>query len=124
MQGLEDVGGLHELKVNGVQYNLKGDPTYQPGGKKHTPIISNGKTHGYKVEDVPAKVSGTITDVSSLDLVELQELKDCTVELKKPNGKVLVINHASFSGDLSVNGAEGEISFEFTGPGGKGELMP
>lgn len=40
MQGLEDVGGLHELKVNGVLYNLKGDPTYQPGGRKHTPILA------------------------------------------------------------------------------------
>lgn len=119
----EDVGGNHKLFVNGVQYNLKGDPEMDIGGKKRTPVMGHGKLHGYKVETVQARISGTITDTSDLDLVELRQLKDCTVKVEKPNGKVFVINHACFSGDQTENGAEGEIQFEFSGPPGK-ELMP
>ncbi len=124
MAVFDDVGGTHKLFVNGVQYNLKGDPTTDIGGKKRTPVIGvDGRCHGYKVETMPAKISGTITDTSDLDLVELRELSNATVKLEKPNGKVFVINGAAFSGDPSESGAEGEVSFEFSGPPAK-ELMP
>lgn len=120
----EDVGGVHKLYVNGVQYNLKGDPTTDIGGQKRTPVMGvDGRLHGYKVEVMPSKISGTITDTSNLDLIELRQLKNATVKLEKPNGKVFVINGAAFSGDPSESGAEGEVSFEFSGPPGK-ELAP
>lgn len=120
----EDVGGTHKLYVNGVQFNLKGDPTINVGGEKRTPIMGvDGRCHGYKVETMPASVSGTITDTSDLDLIALRQLKNATVKLEKPNGKVFVITGAAFSGDPSESGAEGEVSFEFSGPPGK-ELMP
>ena len=120
----EDVGGTHKLYINGVQYNLKGDPTTDIGGEKRTPIMDvDGRCHGYKVEVTPSKISGTITDTSDLDLIELRQLKNATVKLEKPNGKVFVITGAAFSGDPSESGAEGEISFELSGPPAK-ELKP
>ena len=116
----EDVGGVHKLYVNGIQFNLKGDPTIDIGGEKRTAIMGvDGRMHGYKLEVMPAKISGTITDTSDLDLIELRQLKNATVKLEKPNGKTLVINGAAFSGDQSESGAEGEIAFEFSGPPGK-----
>lgn len=120
----EDVGGVHKLYVNGVQYNLKGDPTIDVGGEKRTMIMGvDGRPHGYKLEVMPAVVSGTITDTSDLDIIELRQLHNATVKIEKPNGKTVIITGACFSGDPSENGAEGEISFEFSGPPAK-ELMP
>lgn len=120
----EDVGGLHKLFVNGVQFNLKGDPTIDIGGEKRTPIMGvDGRLHGYKVEKTVSKVSGTITDTSDLDIQELRELSNATVKIEKPNGKTFIMTGACFSGDPSESGAEGEISFEFSGAPAK-ELMP
>jgi hypothetical protein len=116
----EDVGGTHKLYVNGVQMNLKGDPTSDIGGQKRTPIMGvDGRMHGTSVVVMPAKISGTLTDTSELDIIELRQMKNATVKLEKPNGKALVIVGACFSGDPSNTGAEGEITFEFSGPPGE-----
>ena len=97
MGDYEDVGGAFELQVNGVVYNLKGQPTIEMGGIIREPILGpRGQLHGYKVIGTnPAKISGTITDTSALDIVELQQTKDATVTLQKPNGKKVVIDRKS-----------------------------
>lgn len=117
----DDVGGVFELKVNGRLYNLKGAPTIELGGMVRTPVLGNdGRLHGYKaVANNPGKISGTITDTNALDLVELQQIKNATVTVKKPNGKTVVLKNATFSVVASENGDEGEVSFEFQGPPAK-----
>ena len=120
----EDVGGTYKLYINGVQQNLKGDPTYDIGGIKRTPIMGvDGRIHGYKKETVMSKLSCTVTNTSELDIVELRQLKNATIKLEEPNGKTFIITGAAFSGDPSISGAEGEISCEFSGPPGE-ELKP
>ncbi len=121
MADFDDVGGVFELKVNGVLYNLKGQPTIELGGPNREPVLGpDGRLHGYKVTgNNPGKISGTITDTSDLDLVELQQIKDATVTVKKPNGKTVVLDHACFSVVASESGEEGEVSFEFQGPPAK-----
>ena len=120
----EDVGGTCKLFVNGVQYNLKGDPTYDVGGTKRTPIMGvDGRMHGYKKETVMSKLTCTITNTSELDIIELRQLNNATIKLEEPNGKTFVMMGGVFSGDPSVSGAEGEISCEFSGPPGE-ELAP
>jgi hypothetical protein len=117
---LEDVGGYYKLYVNCVQMNLKGDPSYDLGGEKRTPIMGiDGRVHGYKLEHTIGKLSGTITDTSELDIISLREMKNATVKLEKPNGKAVIWTDMAFSGDASGSGAEGEIAFEFSGSPGE-----
>ena len=117
---LEDVGGIFKLYVNGVQMNLKGDPTINIGGKQRTLIMgADGRAHGYQVKILKASVSGTLTDTSDLDLVLLRDMKNATVKIEKPNGKTVIINEAAFSGEADENGSEGEINFAFEGTPGE-----
>lgn len=117
---LEDVGGIFKLSVNGVQMNLKGDPTIDIGGKQRTLIMgADGRPHGYQVRNTKATVSGTFTDTSELDLVLLRDMKNATIKIEKPNGKTVIISNAAFSGTASESGAEGEIDFAFEGVPGK-----
>jgi hypothetical protein len=117
---LEDVGGIFKLYVNGVQMNLKGDPTIDIGGKQRTLLMgADGRAHGYQVRNTKASVSGTFTDTSDLDLVLLRDMKNATIKIEKPNGKTVIINDAAFSGDASESGAEGEINFAFEGTPGE-----
>lgn len=116
----EDVGGVHKLFVNGVQMNLKGDPTINLGGERREVITgADGRTHGYRVYKEPSVISGTITDTSDLDIKMIRSLKNATVKVEKPNGKTVIQTGACFSGDAAESGAEGEINFEFQGPEAK-----
>lgn len=117
---LQDVGGIFKLSVNGVQMNLKGDPTIDIGGKQRTLIMgADGRPHGYQVRVIKSNVSGTFTDTDDLDLVMLRDMKNATIKIEKPNGKTVIIPNACFSGDAVENGAEGEINFAFEGAPGK-----
>jgi len=120
---LQDIGGVHKLYVNSVEYILKGDPTFDVGGVKRTPIDTiSGKVFSKK-EIVHSSVSGTIVNTSELDLVALREMKDATIILACPNGKQVVFRNAFFTEDPSVSGSEGEVSFAFAADPAE-ELMP
>lgn len=110
---LEDIGGEHKLYIDSKEYILKGDPTYDLGGTKRTPIDTVGGKVFSKRETVHSSISGTIVNTSELDLVALREIKDATITLECPNGKVVVFKNAFFTEDLSVSGGEGEVSFAF-----------
>lgn len=120
---LEDIGGVHKLYINSVEYILKGDPTFDVGGVKRTPIDTiSGKVFSKK-EIVHSSISGTIVNTSALDLVALREIKDATIILECPNGKQVVFRNAFFTDDPSVSGSEGEVSFAFAADPAE-ELMP
>lgn len=113
---IEDIGGLHALKINGITYDMIGNPTYKPGGITRTPKMSKGKTVGYVVNtDNPAEITCTIANTSLVDLAGVQGIKDATVELLEPNGKNFVIEHATITEVVEVNGEEGEISLTIQG---------
>lgn len=113
---IEDIGGLHAIKINGITYDMIGSPNYKPGGEVRTPKMSQGKVVGYVVNpDNPAEITCTLANTSLIDLAGLQGVKDATVELLEPNGKNFVIEHAAITEVLEVNGEEGEISVTIQG---------
>lgn len=121
MDEIEVVGGEYEFKINGFRYNLKGHPNIEYGGKHYEPIIGpEGALLAYKcVANSPSKISVTLTDTSSLDIVELQQTKKATITLKKPNGKTFVMKNACCSAQVTESCEEGEVAVEFSaGPAG------
>lgn len=116
MDEIDVVGGEYEFKINGFQYNLKGHPNLEYGGKHYEPIIGpGGILLGYKcVGDSPSKISLTLVDLNSVDVVEIQQTKDATVTLKKPNGKTFVLEHACCSSPITENCEDGELAIEFS----------
>lgn len=117
MDEIEVVGGEYEFKVNGFIYNLKGHPNIEYGGKHYEPVIGpGGVVNGYKcVGENPSKISVTLTDTSDLDIVELQQIKNATITLRKPQGKTFVMTGASCSAPITESCEEGEVTVEFSG---------
>lgn len=106
------IGGRHRLYVNSDVYYLKGDPTYDIGGRLASVIDGNDGSF-IKEEYRGSRVSGTIAFTASLDLEKLRNFKDATVILECPNGQSIVFSEASFVDEQSVSGGEGEVSFAF-----------
>lgn len=124
MAQFDDVGGLYTMYVDGVEFPLKGDPEFDVGGDKRSVIRGvDGKLHGTKLEKVGSRISGTTTNTSELDIAAMRSTKDATILLNCPNGKVVNFPHCVFTGDPTVSGAEGEVSFEFEGDEAT-EMMP
>ena len=96
---------------------MKGHPNIEYGGKHYEPIIGpGGVVNGYKcVGENPSKISVTLTDTSDLDIVDLQQIKNATITLRKPQGKTFVMTGASCSAPITESCEEGEVTVEFSG---------
>lgn len=113
MASQKRVGGLLALKIDGNQYNAKGNFTYNLGRPKRTGVIGAEAVHGYSETPQLAFVEGEITDNDGLDLATLLDATDVVVTLQLGSGKVIVMNHSWFAGEGTGNTEEGNIGIRF-----------
>lgn len=119
MAGQKRVGGLIALKIDGNQYNAKGNFTYNLGKPKREGVVGAEAVHGFKETPQLAFVEGEITDNDGLDLATLLDATDIVVTLELGTGKVIVLNHAWFAGDGTGNTEEGNIAVRFEADSGE-----
>lgn len=113
MAGQKRVGGLIALKIDGNQYNSKGNFSYNLGRPKRDAVIGAEAIHGYKVTPQVAFIEGEITDNDGVDLATLLDATDVVVTLQLGTGKVIVMNHAWFAGEGTAQTEEGNIAIRF-----------
>jgi hypothetical protein len=113
MAGQKRVGGLIAFKVDGQQYNAKGNFTYNLGRPKRDGVIGADGVHGYKETPQLAFVEGEITDNDGLDLATLLDITDAVVTLQLGSGKTIVFNHAWYAGEGTAGTEEGNIGVRF-----------
>ncbi|WP_297668990.1 phage tail tube protein [uncultured Desulfovibrio sp.] len=101
------------VKVDGQQYDAKGDFTYNLGADKRDAIVGADGIHGYKETPQIPFIEGAFTDAPDLDLQKLAEGDNLTVTLELVNGKTIVLSNAWFAGEGGVTTGEGEISVRF-----------
>jgi Phage tail tube protein len=106
------------VKVNGVQYDAKGNWTYNAGNAKREAIVGADRVHGYKEMPQVPYVEGEITDAGTLDLDAVQNIVDATVTLELANGKTFVLRDAWYAADGDVQTEEGNIQVRFEGMDG------
>lgn len=109
------IGGVLFLKVNGVQYQAKGNFTYNLGINKKEGVAGIDGVHGYKETPVVPFIEGAMTDYSDLDLAAFQKAYDAQVTLEVANGKTITLGQAWYAGEGNVTTEEGEIAVRFEG---------
>jgi len=115
MAGSGRVGGSVYLKVNGTQYEAKGEFKYFPGTPKVTEVVGSGGLHGFSEEDQAPYIEGAITVTADVDVVAFNTAKDATVTLELKTGKTVVLGGASNTSDGVVQTKEGELAVKFVG---------
>ncbi len=108
-------GGIFYLKVNGIQYDAKGEFTYNFGSEKRKGIAGGDRVHGYSTEVQIPFVEGKITDSGTLDVKSFTMIKGATVTLELANGKIAILKDAWYANEGTVSTAEGEIGCRFEG---------
>lgn len=101
------------LKIDGTQYDAKGEFTYNLGNDLREAIIGADGVHGYKETPQVAFIEGAFTDRSDIDVDTLQQADNITVTLELVNGKTIVLSNAWFAGEGSITTGEAEISVRF-----------
>lgn len=111
--------GIIYFKVDGIQYDAKGNFTYAPNFEKKTAIVGADGIHGFAGEQVPPYIEGAVTDAPDLVLATLGAVEDATVTLELANGKVFMLRNAWYAGDLNPSTEQGEIPVRFEGKTGE-----
>lgn len=101
------------LKIDGTQYDAKGDFSYNLGNDKRDAIVGADGIHGYKETPQVAFIEGAVTDAPELDLDKLTQADNITVTLELVTGKTIVLPNAWFAGEGGVTTSEGEIAVRF-----------
>jgi hypothetical protein len=108
-------GGIITLTIDGVQYDAKGNFSYDLGQPKRDAIIGADKVHGFKETPKAPYIEGEITDRANMDVAALCALVEGTITLDLANGKEIVLRQAWFSGDGTVQTQEANIAVQFQG---------
>ena len=113
------VGGAAFIKVNGVQYKLRGGMTCGIGNVSRESVIGADSYHGFKEIPTVSFVECDITDTDGVDINELEKLEGATVTVELSNGKVAVLRDAVQINKLELNVADGQYTVRFEGPRGE-----
>lgn len=109
------VGGIIFVKVDGIQYRVKGSWTYNLGKSKREAVVGSDSVHGYKEMPQVPFIEGTITDDAAVSMEALLEVQDATIILELANSKVIHLKNAWFAGDGNFTTEEGELEARFEG---------
>jgi hypothetical protein len=104
-------GGIIQLQINGVIYDVKGEVTYNLGVPKRKAIVGVDGVHGFTEEPQPSSAECILTDRGTLDAAALFSLKDATVAVVLANGKTVSYRDAWYAGEGTGKTNEGEIDF-------------
>lgn len=107
--------GVLFVKVNGRQYDAKGNFSYNLGRPKRTGMVGHDGMHGYKELPQIPYAEGEITDSRTLDLAALADIVDATVTLELANGKVFTLRDAYYAADGDVGTEEANVQVRFEG---------
>lgn len=109
------IAGVVFLKVDGQQYQLRGNFKVQPNNLQNTGIPGQDSVHGFMQKPVVPYVEGEISDSGGLSLQQIQGLTDSTVTAELQNGKTYILQNAWYSGDTVLDTVEGKIPVKFEG---------
>lgn len=107
--------GILYFKVDGAQYEAKGNFTYNLGREKREAIVGADGVHGYKAMPQAPHIEGEITDRGDLDVAALMDLDDTTITLELANDKTVLLRNAWYAADGDIGTEEANVQIRFEG---------
>lgn len=109
------VAGIAFIKVNGVQFPLRGNFTVTPTNVERTGIAGQDGFHGYSEMPRVPSIEGDITTLPEVSIEVLQGMTNETVTAELANGKTYVLREAFTAGVREINTAEGSVRVRWEG---------
>ncbi len=116
------VAGTCYFKVNGTQYDLRGNMTVSLGKAERESVVGLDQYHGYTEKPRVSFIECDITDRADLDIKVLENLLDVTVTVELFNGKTGILYNAVQVKAVELTAEDGKMTVRFEGP--EGEWLP
>lgn len=112
---VKKVAGVCYLKVDGRQYELRGNLKVSPSDIEREGVAGMDGVHGYIERPRVPFVEGDVTDGGGLSVLGLERLSGVTVTVELANGKTYVLRDAWTSGAREIDAAQGQMTVRFEG---------
>lgn len=113
------IAGTAFLKVNGNQFQLRGDLNISIAGVEREGIAGLDGIHGPKEMPRVPFIEATLSDSSGLSLEDIMAIQDTTVTAELINGKVYILRNAWVATAIELDGGEGSFKVKFEGLSGE-----
>lgn len=119
--GKHVVGAAVSLTINGKQLILTGSVKLNLGGEENERIEAN-RTVLVKKKWTSAEVEGEAIKTKDLNLTELKNTEDGTIEVIAGDKTTYVLRDVYAEGDFKLDTEENKFSYKFFSPYGAEEL--
>lgn len=109
------IGGIAFIKINGLQYQLRGELEVSPNTTQNEWEANQDGTMVYTQKAVVPYIQCKFSDSSSLSIQALNAVAGATVQAELINGKVYVLQQAAAWGEFKEDAVKGEITGKFGG---------
>jgi hypothetical protein len=109
------IGGVLNLKVDGVQYQARGNFTVTPGTVKRTGVAGQDTVHGYIEEPIVPGIKGDISIGGGLSIQGLENIVNSTAQVALANGRTYVLTQCWCVAGSVVDTHDGKVDFALEG---------
>ena len=111
----QKIGGVAFLKVDGVQYSLRGNLKIMPLTSTRTGVAGQDGVHGTTRKPVVPYMEMDISDLGGLSVKALQAIDNSTITAELDNGKVYILVNGWYAGEAVVDSMDGKVGARFEG---------
>jgi hypothetical protein len=109
------IGGVLSLRVDGNQYEARGNFQVTPSSVRRTGVAGQDGVHGYIEEPIVPQIKGNISIGNLLSIDELDAITDATVQVQLANGRTYVLSDAWTVAGSVIDAHDGQVDVTFEG---------
>lgn len=109
------IGGILSMRVDGTQYEARGNFQVTPGTVRRTGVAGQDFVHGYIEEPIVPQIRGDFSIGNALSLEQLEQITDSTVQIQLANGRTYVLTDAWVTAAFTIDAHDGKVEVTFEG---------
>jgi hypothetical protein len=109
------IAGIAFFKINGLQYELRGELEIQPNVTENEWLANQDGTQVFTQKAVTPYMQLKVSDSDGLSLQALNAAQGVTVTAELINGKTYTLQQAAQWGETKLDTVKGEITFKIGG---------
>jgi hypothetical protein len=109
------IGGVLSIRVDGKQYEARGNFQVSPSAVKRTGAAGQDGVHGYVEEPIVPSIKGDWSIGNQLSMDELLAIDDATAQCQLANGRTYVLTHAWTTAGFVIDAHDGKVEVTLEG---------
>lgn len=109
------IGGVLSIRVDGAQYEARGNFQVNASTVKRTGIAGQDFVHGYIEEPIVPFIKGDFSIGNQLSMVKLEQITNATVQVSLANGNTYVLTEAWTTSAFVIDAHDGKVEVTFEG---------